>query len=231
METINLEPHWSQFKMPRDVEILMQTARSCLLPKSRSELLALAMGNQAEGVFEVAYDVPGKGRIVEAIVTKCRNGLAVNYTDSYMRRRDPECMVVADTLPTDKARFVDRFGEPFARVRAETFDWLKKQRLIVMPFWLETFGPRSGQGALLIAPDNTGFFAGGLADLQGMIGADEVLDNFRLRSIIYLAPPFRHTHFEGRQCVVHNRVNGLHEVFWYNLYPGPNAKNEDSNGT
>jgi hypothetical protein len=39
-----------------------------------------------------------------------------------------------------------------------------------------------------------------------------------------VAPPFRHTHFEGRQVVVHNRSETLHEVYSYNLYPGPSAK-------
>ncbi len=32
------------------------------------------------------------------------------------------------------------------------------------------------------------------------------------------------THFEGKQVVVHNRLESLHEVFSYNLYPGPSAK-------
>ena len=35
---------------------------------------------------------------------------------------------------------------------------------------------------------------------------------------------FRHTHFGGKQVVVHNRLPDLHEVFSYNLYPGPSAK-------
>jgi hypothetical protein len=39
-----------------------------------------------------------------------------------------------------------------------------------------------------------------------------------------VAPPFRHTHFDGKQVVVHNRKEGLHELFSYNLYPGPSAK-------
>src|SRR5690606_24811234 len=32
------------------------------------------------------------------------------------------------------------------------------------------------------------------------------------------------THFDGKQVVVHNRTDGLHELFSYNLYPGPSAK-------
>ena len=46
------------------------------------------------------------------------------------------------------------------------------------------------------------------------------------RAVIYVAPPFRHTHFDGKQVVVHNRSeeDDLHELFSYNLYPGPSAK-------
>jgi hypothetical protein len=53
---------------------------------------------------------------------------------------------------------------------------------------------------------------------------DRLPDDFKPRAIIYVAPPFRHTHCGGRQVVVHNRVNGLHEIFSLNLYPGPSAK-------
>ena len=47
---------------------------------------------------------------------------------------------------------------------------------------------------------------------------------FNPRAIIFLAPPFRHTCFEGKQIVIHNRLDRIHEVFSYNLYPGPSAK-------
>ncbi|MDD3566826.1 MAG: DUF4914 family protein [Bacteroidales bacterium] len=36
--------------------------------------------------------------------------------------------------------------------------------------------------------------------------------------------PFRHTHFEGKPVVVHNRTEMLHKIFSYNLYSGPSAK-------
>lgn len=50
------------------------------------------------------------------------------------------------------------------------------------------------------------------------------IDVFEPKAVIYVAPPFRHTHFNGKQVVVHNRLNGVHEIFSYNLYPGPSAK-------
>lgn len=194
-----------------------------ILPKSRNHLLELAFfGEDAEEV-EVAYEVEGKGRFVEATVARCKNGAAVNYTEPYMRRRDPDAMVIADDLPSDKRRYRDRFGSDFTQTRAETFAWFKEQEeLIVLPF--RSGDKQAGCPTLLVAPANAGFFVAGLADLQGFIPADELPDGFTPEAVIYLAPPFRHTHFEGRQLVIHNRLPGMHELFSYNLYPGPSAK-------
>ena len=91
-------------------------------------------------------------------------------------------------------------------------------------FILGGFDSATGHGCLLIAPKNAGFFVGGLADLQGMLPPEQVPENFKLRAVVYVAPPFRHTHFDGKQVVVHNRKEELHEVFSFNLYPGPSAK-------
>lgn len=213
-----------KLKLSQEVKDVIEQCPSCVFVNSREEILSMATGNGSNASFEVAYDVPGKGRVIEATVAKCKNGLAVNYPEPYMRRRDPECMVVADPRETDKIRYSDRFGESFDSVRSETFDWLKKQNLAVMFFILGGYGPESGRGAMLISPENAGFFIGGLADLQGMVPADKIPENFKICSTIYLAPPFRHTHFDGKQAVVHNRLDDLHEVFSYNLYPGPSAK-------
>ena len=133
-------------------------------------------------------------------------------------------MVIGDEWPTDKVSFNERFGTPFAPLREETFAWLKGQRLAVIAFMVGGFDDSTGYGAVLIAPENAGFFIGGLADLQNMLPPDRGPANFRAKAVIYLAPPFRHTHFDGKQVVVHNRTGSVHEVFSYNLYPGPSAK-------
>ncbi|MBM7581870.1 hypothetical protein JOD02_000707 [Caldicoprobacter guelmensis] len=211
----------TKFILNDDLKYVL-SEKEVIIPDSRDELIELALGNQENSVFEVAYDVPGKGRIVEATVVRCKNGAVVNYTDAYMRRRDPDCMVVADDGDTDKPRYRDRYGEDFSTLRQLTFEWLKGQNLIFMPFMAG--GEEYGYPALLVAPDNAGFFAAGLADLQGFIPRHRIPDQFKPRAIIYLAPPFRHTHFGGKQIVVHNRLNELHELFSYNLYPGPSAK-------
>ena len=59
----------------------------------------MAMGEQTDGLFEVSYEVPGRGQVVEATVTKCKNGLAVNYKEPYMRRRDPNAWLWAIRSP------------------------------------------------------------------------------------------------------------------------------------
>ncbi len=197
-------------------------APKVVVPKNRAELIELALGGDGDPHFKVSYDVPGRGHILEAEVVHCRNGVAVNYMEEYMRRRDPDSMVIADGLPTDKVRFSDRFGGPFDPVRSSILDWLSGQELLVLPF--KAGGEPFGYDALFVGPLNAAFFAAALADLQGTIPTDAVPESFNPKAIIYLAPPFRHTHCNGRQVVVHNRLADLHEVFALNLYPGPSAK-------
>ena len=57
-----------------------------------------------------------------------------------------------------------------------------------------------------------------------MIPLTGVDEDFSPDTIIYLAPVFRHTYFQGKQIVVHRRYDRRHEIFSYNLYPGPSAK-------
>lgn len=208
--------------LPQELQDVLAKGMKIQIPENRHELLETAMGGEGCEYFEVAYDVPGKGRIVEATVARGKNGAIVNYPDIYMRRRDPDCMLIADKEDTDKLRFEDKFGSDFSSLRKMTFEWLSKTDLILLPF---TAGAKGmGSPSLLVAPSNAGFFAGGLADLQGFIPESEIPEGFTPTSIIYLAPTFRHTHFNGGQMVVHNRLPALYEMFSYNLYPGPSAK-------
>lgn len=195
-----------------------------VIPESRNHLLDLTFGgNPYKDFVEVAYDVPTKGKVVEATVARCKNGATVNYKDIYMRRRDPDCMIIADEGETDKIRYSERYGGNFNELRSLSLQWLEQQRdLIVMPFMAG--GTRVGYPALLVAPLNAGFFVTGLADLQGFIPKADLSEDFCPKAVIYVAPPFRHTHFEGKQVVIHNRLPGMHELFSYNLYPGPSAK-------
>lgn len=209
-------------RLPLELVEVLEACPGFTIARSAAELADLACEDATCGWHEVAYDVPGQGRVVEAHVCRVRNGIAANYLDPYMRRRDPDCMVIADNLPTDKPRYAERYGEDFDRLRRETFEWLKTQELAVFFFVAGARG--SGLEAVAVAPMNAGFFAFGLALLQGILDADALPPNFAPKLALYVAPPFRHSHFQGKQMVVHNRLRGMHELFSYNLYPGPSAK-------
>ncbi|KQT98261.1 DUF4914 family protein [Sanguibacter sp. Leaf3] len=207
--------------LPAEVRAALESAPDVFVPTTRSDLLDRATGAGAPPTFDVVYDVQGRGPVKEADVVRCKNGIVVNYPEDYLRRRDPDCMRIADDLPTDKPRYRDTFGAEFAPVRQETLDWLASQELLVVPF--RAGGLTYGTPSLAIVPANAAFFATALVDLQGFVDLAES-EPFAPRSIIYVAPPFRHTHFDGRQVVVHDRSETLHEIFSYNLYPGPSAK-------
>lgn len=208
--------------LPQDMQDLIAHAPSVRWFDTVAELHDAAVGGADSDSYEVAYDVPGKGRVVEATVARVRNGIAANYLEAYMRRRDPDCMFIADHGPTNKTTFLEKFGYDFAKLRGETFDWMRGQDLAAFAFVAGR--AKMGVDAVVIAPANAGFFAMGLALLQGITPRSELTADFAPKTVIYVAPPFRHTHFKGKQVVVHNRTTGLHELFSYNLYPGPSAK-------
>lgn len=200
---------------------LLQSAPSVSFASTIDELEALACGNADTQEWKVAYTLPDGQEVHEVDVVRVKNGVSANYTEAYMRRRDPNCLYVADSELSDKPNFDDHFDFTFAELRKETFEWMSGQDLAVFAF--EMGQPGIGGEALAICPANAGFFAYGLGLLQGIVNLADHSDPFTPSLVIYVAPPFRHTHFSGKQIVVHNRV-GVHEVFSYNLYPGPSAK-------
>ena len=208
--------------LPPEAVDVLNNCRSFTVFNTVEELAVAALGGEGNNTFEVSYDIPGKGLYTEVIVHRVNNGISANYTDPYLRRRDPDTMAIADDQPTDKETFKSKFGYDFSSLKTETFNWLKTQDLAVFFY----FAGREGIGVsgMAIAPANAGFFAMGLAMLQVMVPVSELAENLELESIIYVAPTFRHTHFDGKQIVVHNREGNRHEIFSYNLYPGPSAK-------
>lgn len=211
----------SKLNLPNYIREILENSKHVIYPTSREELIELSLGGKDNSTYEVSYEVNNTD-VLEATVTRCKNGVVVNYPEDYMRRRDPDCLLVADSLDTDKPRYDDTYNKDFEPLRQETFRWMSSQELIVVPF--KAGGIKLGYDALLIAPSNAAFFAAGLADMQGFLSYDELGDSFSPKAVIYLAPPFRHTHFDGKQIVVHNRLADMHELYSYNLYPGPSAK-------
>src|ERR1700758_3802383 len=111
---VDFKKDWTSLSLPASVCEVLAAAPAIFVPNSREDLLNWSLGRASgatdwslgnrddKGEYEVAFEVPGKGRVVEAVVTKARNGLSVNYPEPAMRRRDPDAMVVGDALPTDK---------------------------------------------------------------------------------------------------------------------------------
>ncbi|MGQ1786920.1 MULTISPECIES: DUF4914 family protein [unclassified Saccharicrinis] len=210
-----------RISLPDDVYVVLGGCKTFQTFDTVKQLAKAAVGGD-NSCYEVKYTIPGKGEVTEAIVHRVSNGVSANYVEPYMRRRDPDTMLIADDLPTDKERFEDRLGYGFDTLRKETLEWLQDQELAIF-FYFAGF-ENIGSGGIAIAPKNAGFFAMGLAMLQRIIPVNELPWDFDVESAIYVAPTFRHTHFDGKQIVVHKRSEDLHEIFSYNLYPGPSAK-------
>ncbi len=209
--------------LPESVKQLMAKAQQApVCFETVDQLAAAATGSPDQLEYEVEYEIPGKGRYTEAVVHRVSNGISANYTDTYMRRRDPDTMLIADNLPSDKERFEERMGYPFDGLRNETFEWMRSQKLSYFFFRIGKL--ENSPYGMAIAPANAAFFAMGLAMLQHMVKPSEVPAGQSIYAVVYVAPVFRHTHFDGKQIVVHSRQKNLYEIFSYNLYPGPSAK-------
>lgn len=212
---------WNKILLPEEVKAILEKAPRVAYAETVDDLFSLACGDGDRSEWEVKYSLPDGTMVTEAKVARVKNGISANYIEPYMRRRDADCMVIADNQPTDKPRFKERFGREFSEVRSETFEWLAQQELAVFTF--EIGQPGIGGSAFAICPANAGFFALSLALLQRLVSVRDFERPYNPTNIIFVAPPFRHTHFEGKQVVVHNRT-AVHEIFSFNLYPGPSAK-------
>lgn len=207
--------------LTNELSSLLKSARSVsvVFDLKKLEDLSAPLKNQ---FFDVAYTLPDGKVVKEVYVTNVKNGVVANYYEDYMRRRDPDTMLIGDDLPTDKPTYKDVFKKDFSTLRKETLDWIKDQELIVVPFIAgnDEYGVKS----IAIIPKNAAFFGFGLALLQGIENPNNSIGGFDPKCFVFIAPPFRHTHFSGKQVVVHARSKENYEIFSYNLYPGPSAK-------
>ncbi|MBN1119776.1 MAG: DUF4914 family protein [Anaerolineae bacterium] len=214
--------NWKSYNSPSETFDILSACPNVVTAGSTGDLFDLTFRDAKYNRFKVVYDLPDREPVVEATVVRVRNGMSVNYPEPYMRRRDPDCLLVGDDLPTNKPTYQERFGQPFDSVRQKAIDWLKTQELAIFGFIAGQ--PGMGIDVLAVVPANAGFFAFGLAMLQGILSYEQIEEGFDPKAVIYAVPPFRHTHFDGKQIVVHNRKPDLYEMFAFNLYPGPSAK-------
>ena len=170
----------TKFTFTDELTDVIEHCKGVSVPTSKAELYDMVFGPDHADVYDVIFDVPGKGPVKEADVTRCKNGASVNFVEDYMRRREPDCMRIADDKPTDKKRFADVYGYPFTDLRKETMEWFKTQELILMPF--NAGGNIYGYGSMLVCPKKCAFFAFALAHLQGFVNAAEC-EGYKPRSI------------------------------------------------
>ena len=217
-----MKRNWTRYHPPEALAEVFAKNPDVQIISTAQELLDLACGDINNKTYEVSYNVPGISKVVDATVVRVRNGITANYPSPYMRRRDPDAMLIGDDEPTDHLTFEAVYGYPFTDLRKRTFEWLAENPLICYGYVTGKKG--MGSDALVVAPANAGFFGFGLALLQGITAYEDITDDFNPTSVIYVAPTFRYTDLKGKQVVVHFREPGMHEVFSYSLYPGPSAK-------
>ena len=142
--------NWEKLNPPAEAATVLRECRGVTVASTANDLIDIACGGPGSDSYEVTYEVPGKGRVLEASVSRVRNGIAANYPEPYMRRRDGNSMVLGDDQPTDKPRYADKYGKEFAPLREETFEWLKQQELITFAF--HAGSQDIGLDAIVIAP-------------------------------------------------------------------------------
>ena len=122
-EMIQMNSLLTKFTFTDELTDVIENCKGVFVPTSKAELYDMVFGPEHADVYDVVFDVPGKGQIKEADVVRCKNGASVNFVEDYMRRREPDCMRIADDKPTDKKRFADVYGYKFDKLRRETMDW------------------------------------------------------------------------------------------------------------
>src|ERR1700730_11502037 len=91
--------NWQKYHPPAEAVDILTDCKQVIIANTTDELIGLACGDSKSNYFEVSYEVPAKGMMIEAVVARVRNGIVANYPEPYMRRRDPDCMVIGDGLP------------------------------------------------------------------------------------------------------------------------------------
>ena len=103
--------NFDRLNLPDYILDILSNSKGVIVPKTREDLISLSMGQEGNTSFNVEYEVEGMGTILETTVTKCKNGVSVNYLDDYMRRRDPDSLLIADNKPTDKPTYEKEYGK------------------------------------------------------------------------------------------------------------------------
>ena len=92
------DDYFDKFLLPQDVSDALKKCRCIAYAETQDELDEMVYGPTHTARYDVVYQIGGR-TVKEAEVIRCKNGAAVNFMEDYMRRRDPNCMVIGDDLP------------------------------------------------------------------------------------------------------------------------------------
>ncbi len=79
--------------LSEELAAILKSAKSVevVFDLKKLEDLSAPLKNQ---FFDVSYKLPNDKIVKEAFVTNVTNGIAANYYEDYMRRRDPDTMLI-----------------------------------------------------------------------------------------------------------------------------------------
>jgi hypothetical protein len=69
---------WKEYHLPEEGAEVLAKSPSVTVVSTIGELVNLACGGLGSTHYEVTYDLPEHGQVVEAIVARVRNGVSVN---------------------------------------------------------------------------------------------------------------------------------------------------------
>ena len=69
MNFLDFEQSWRQFELPSVIAAIFEKSGNLIFPKTREQIFSMAMGGKPSGIFEVAYDIPGRGRTMPCFDT------------------------------------------------------------------------------------------------------------------------------------------------------------------
>ena len=74
-----------KFTFSEELTDVIENCKGVSVPTSKAELYDMVFGPEHADVYDVVFDVPGKGLFKEADVVRCKNGASVNFTEDYMQ--------------------------------------------------------------------------------------------------------------------------------------------------
>ncbi|MCB0322989.1 MAG: DUF4914 family protein [Bdellovibrionales bacterium] len=170
------------------------------------------------------YDGPLRNIDEGEVVRAMHDTIAFNFTDVTCRKRQAGATMVcqADELPSNKDYVGQRFNLDFEQTRRDAFSLLARKKLATVAY--EAGAPGHTIKVLAVCDQEHAFLAYHGSLLQRIVEPEDVGPEWQPDAIIYVVPEFRHSHFDGKQAVVHRRKDGVHEMWSFNLYPGPSFK-------